>query len=382
MYLAPLNYDRFFQKVFSQLHIAKRFLEDFLEVEIQKIELLDKSHYLTDDAKRVEFDYSCTIGNSDVIIDMQQWYKTDVVKRFYTYHAAGTVLQLKKLPSKSLPTAAKEKKTTEDYSRVKPVITLIWMVDDTLKYEENYVAFTMTPEQVTDFLHNQKLWDNPEINKIIEERNKVLKISSNTTKELDYLSKNRLIFLFQRRIVKSKQLAKYIRWFQFADKTADKENTKEDFVEFEKDSLFHEIMFLLAKDNLDKDELSYLTTEEEYRKQIDRFVRGEYNYGYNDAINESKQLIAKEKLKRIAAEKQKAEAEKQKAEAEKQKAEAQQREAEALQREAEAQQRERIKDEKLKTAIRNLAAKKININDIAETFNVDVEFIKMVIESK
>ena len=36
MYLAPLNYDRYFKKVFSETRIAKRFLEDFFDVEIIK----------------------------------------------------------------------------------------------------------------------------------------------------------------------------------------------------------------------------------------------------------------------------------------------------------------------------------------------------------
>jgi len=39
MYLAPLNYDRYFKKVFSDTTIAKRFLEDFFDKEIQSIEL-------------------------------------------------------------------------------------------------------------------------------------------------------------------------------------------------------------------------------------------------------------------------------------------------------------------------------------------------------
>ena len=38
MYLAPLNYDRFFKKVFSEIAIAQQFLEDFLDVNIESIE--------------------------------------------------------------------------------------------------------------------------------------------------------------------------------------------------------------------------------------------------------------------------------------------------------------------------------------------------------
>jgi hypothetical protein len=32
MYRAPLNYDRFFKKVFGNKKIAQRFLEDFLDI--------------------------------------------------------------------------------------------------------------------------------------------------------------------------------------------------------------------------------------------------------------------------------------------------------------------------------------------------------------
>ncbi|MCP4132179.1 MAG: hypothetical protein GY754_14505, partial [bacterium] len=61
MYLAPLNYDRFFKKVFSDKEISRRFLEDFLEVKIDSIELLKEKHQLTDDASVVEFDFRCKI---------------------------------------------------------------------------------------------------------------------------------------------------------------------------------------------------------------------------------------------------------------------------------------------------------------------------------
>jgi len=44
MSLAPLNYDRFFIKVFNDSKIAKRFLEDFLDAEILEIEKLDRKH--------------------------------------------------------------------------------------------------------------------------------------------------------------------------------------------------------------------------------------------------------------------------------------------------------------------------------------------------
>jgi len=86
MYLAPLNYDRYFKKVFSETKIAKRFLEDFFDITIDELIILPTKHKITDNATAVEFDFRCKIKDNYVIIDMQQWFKTDIVKRFYMYH--------------------------------------------------------------------------------------------------------------------------------------------------------------------------------------------------------------------------------------------------------------------------------------------------------
>ncbi len=102
MYLAPLNYDRYFKKVFSETRIAQQFLEDFLEVTIERPEMLPKQKYVTDDAAYVEFDFRCKIAGASVIIDMQQWYKPDIIQRLYLYHALNTGLQLEDLPKERL----------------------------------------------------------------------------------------------------------------------------------------------------------------------------------------------------------------------------------------------------------------------------------------
>ena len=43
MYLALLNYDGFFKKVFSDLGIVKCFLEDFLDIKIESIERIKEN---------------------------------------------------------------------------------------------------------------------------------------------------------------------------------------------------------------------------------------------------------------------------------------------------------------------------------------------------
>jgi len=172
MFLAPLNYDKYFNKVFSNEKISKRFLEDFLETNIKEFEMLKGKHRVTDDAALVEFDFRCIIENSYVILDMQQWYKRDVTQRFYLYHALNTGLQLEELPNKRVlyDYSYQKTKKVKNYRALLPVLTLVWMADDTLDFKDDYAAYTMTPELVTEFIKKEKLWRKPGIIEILKER--------------------------------------------------------------------------------------------------------------------------------------------------------------------------------------------------------------------
>lgn len=291
MFLAPLNYDRYFKKVFSDTAIAQRFLEDFLEIRISSLELLPQRYQVTDDAAVVEFDFRCQIENSYVIIDMQQWYKPDIVQRFYLYHALNTGLQLERLPKEQfvLEHSKRIKKTT-DYQALEPVITLIWMADDTLRFQENYVAYTMTPELVVEFLRNDRLWKKPEIQQLLHERERVLAIIENESKNLDFLSTNRLIFAFQKNIVNNRQSVHYDRWFRFAEKTKNMNNTPKDFVEFQEDAIFAEIMRRLNKDGLTDDDLRYIEHEQETWEEVNRLEQGYYNNGLRDGRRKGERI--------------------------------------------------------------------------------------------
>ena len=189
MYLAPLNYDRFFKKVFSDLEIAKAFIEDFMEVEIQSIEALNATQKFTGKSAIVEFDYRCKIDDRYIIIDMQQWYKPDVTQRFFLYHALNTSLQLETLPEKKLiiDKISGEVKEIKDYRRVEPVSTLIWMVDDNLGFDENYISYKLYPHTVVEFLKDDKLWKQEEIISLLKERVRVLEHIDNEKKEIDEL---------------------------------------------------------------------------------------------------------------------------------------------------------------------------------------------------
>ncbi len=286
MYLAPLNYDRFFRKVFSESKIAKRFLEDFLDVEIEEFQDLKGKHRITDDAAAVEFDYRCKINGSYVIIDMQQWYKQDIIKRFYLYHALNTGLQLESLPPKSIilgEIAEKQdqlRKKIKNYDALEPVFTLIWMVTDSLMFDRDYISYVMAPELVLDFIKNDRLWKQAEIIKLIEARNQLLEIINNDAKELDFLPKNRLIFLFQKNVVKNQTIKKYERWFKFAEKTRNVDNKEEDFREYKGDDIFCEMMMRLRKDDLTDEDFLYIDKERDIWSEVELmeqtiFVNGE-----------------------------------------------------------------------------------------------------------
>ncbi len=271
MYLAPLNYDRFFKKVFKEPMIAKRFLEDFLDVEITHIEKLDEKHRLTDDAAVVEFDYRCKINDNFIIIDMQQWYKSDITKRFYLYHTLNSSLQLENLPTKLVipeKSIKSENKKQKDYEYLEPVYTLIWMVDDTLNFTDDFAQFSMNHESVIEFINNNELWTNSEIKTLLRQREHVLNNLSNNTKNLSFLSQNKLIFMFQKNIVANietnREHRKYGEWFDFALKTRNKDNRKDDFKEFEHDAIFKEVINRLKKDELNEDDIQYIEEEDEY----------------------------------------------------------------------------------------------------------------------
>ncbi len=284
MYFPPLNYARFFRYVFSEKKISKRLLEDFLEVEIEEFEILKEKHRGTDDASMVEFDFRCKIKGSYVIIDLQQWYKQDVIQRFYLYHALNTGLQLEVLPPKtiSLDTTRTEKKRGKDYRGLEPVMTIIWMVVDSLKFEEDFVSYVMAPQTAIDFIKNQRLWHQPEIVELLKEREKALTVISNEAKGLDFLPKNRLVFMFQRNIVKNKAIKKYERWFEFAEKTRNEDNKEEEFKEYEDDEIFREMMVRLNRSELTHDDLDYIDREKAFWEEVERMEKGIYEMGDKD----------------------------------------------------------------------------------------------------
>jgi len=271
MYLAPLNYDRYFKKVFSDLSIAKRFLEDFLDVEIQDIEFLPTKKLVTDDSQAVEFDFRCKLPDGNVIIEMQQWYKPDVVQRFYVYHALSAALQLEALPKKIIPLPENKSREVKDYSELLPTITIIWMVHDNLKFTEDTVTYSLTPEYVTDFIIESEPWADKNYTLINEKREYLLKLLEKTDKNIDFLRKSKLIYAFQKNIVKNGNHKKYHNWFELAEKTLKKISDKFEYDKYLKDEIFSIVIRRLKKHLEESGSVQYIQEYDEYVKGVQRF---------------------------------------------------------------------------------------------------------------
>jgi hypothetical protein len=259
MFVASLNLDLFFKKVFSNKRLAKKFLQDILGVKITEIQLLNVENKVTDASVTVRFDFRCKINGQYCIIEMQQKYKIDVIKRFFLYHSVSTALQLETLKAIKVTKLNGETYTEKNYSSLEPVITLIWMVDDMLGFEEDFIAYSTLPEASVNFIKNTDLWKES-LENILKEREKTLKIIENKTKGLDFFAKNRLIYVFQKNIVKNKNITlPYFKWFDFANMSRNPENKEEDFLNYKNDKDMAEVIARLRKDKLPPDEFKYVS---------------------------------------------------------------------------------------------------------------------------
>ncbi len=317
MYLAPLNYDRFFERTFKDLNTAKSFLEDALNTTITDLEILPRKNKITDDAAFVEFDFRCKMDGVPTTIDMQQWYKLDVVKRFFMYFCNNTSLQLETLKPIRVPLPDGKEYKTKDYNGVESAITLIWMADDTMTFEEDMVAYSIFPELLNDFIRNDNLWTTENSASLLQQRTEVLKVMNNKSKNLDFLPTNRLIYMFQRNIVKNQKMSKYFKWFEFAQKTKNRNNVAADFKKYSNDPILVKIMEKLKTNVLPTDDFQYITDYEAHAIGVKNYndmilkegfkeERQKITYFYEDIIEQQKR-----KTERAEQEKQRAEQEKQ-----------------------------------------------------------------------
>jgi hypothetical protein len=269
MYVASLNIDLLFKKVFSDPEIAKSFLQDFLGIIITEIVVLGIEHKVTNDAVIVKFDYRCKINGEYVIIEMQQKYKKDVIKRFYLYHCVGTSLQLETLKPIVITRPNGETYKEKDYSGVEPVLTIVWMVDDTLNFEDDFVVFTTLPEGAKDFISDETLWSQP-VETILAARADILKILNNKTKNLDFFQKNKIILLLQDNIAKNIHTKEYSKWCILAKKSKNKDNVESDFEELKKNKVMAEVLRRLETTKLEPYEFKYVSDIYQYENMLDQ----------------------------------------------------------------------------------------------------------------
>ncbi len=298
MEILPLTYDRYFKKVFSNTRITKQFLEDFLGIEIESIELFDKDFNVTNTSRELRFDCVGKADQQHFIVEMQQWYKYDVVKRFYLYHCANTLLQLENMPMRerlvrNRSTGEFKLKKEKDYSTLTPTITILWFVDDSFKITKEYVNYIVLPEDTKDFILNENLWSNKE--KLEQTRQELINLLNNNEKGLTFLQDNKMIYALQRQIIKNDRQQKYFRWFDFAEKTKNKNNSKSDFYEYKDNDIFDEIMRLLSVQFVPEKDIKqaedYCDYNEKYLKQVDM----DYKRGFAKAKKELGQELKENK---------------------------------------------------------------------------------------
>ena len=113
---------------------------------------------------------------------------------------------------------------------------------------------------------------------------------NNTAKELDFLPQNRLIYAFQKNIVKNKKYSKYFKWFDLAEKTANKNNTKEDFVLYEKDEVLMKVIRRINMETLKPYESDYIDDYNETLKEIELWNKTMRDEGMREGKIEGKIL--------------------------------------------------------------------------------------------
>jgi len=410
MYLAPLNYDRYFKKVFSDIKIAKRFLEDFLDITILELSYLQERKVITDDAQTVEFDFRCKTPDGIIIIEMQQWYKPDVVQRLYVYHALGSALQLEEMPKKVIPLPEGKTRNVRDYSELAPTITIIWMVHDTFYFTDDLISYVLTPEYIMEFLHDSENWNIESHQMLLEKRERLLKILDNTSKNLDFLAKNKLIYAFQKNIVRNQKFSKYFAWFELAEKTLKKISEKFEYDKYMQDEILSEVIRKLKQSLSEADSEGYIKTYEEYQEGVQRFERGIKNNVMKEVESivkeaegkakeaegkakeaegkakeaEGKAKEAEGKAKEAKAREEEAKAmekeeRRQKEEERRQKEEERRQKEEAKAREEEAKAREEEAKAKLHSTIKKLKISGMEVSDIAEiTGETEEEILKIL----
>jgi hypothetical protein len=262
-YLLPLNNDGPFKAVFSDPEIAKPFLEAILGVQMTEIELLPTDHKVTNAASIVRFDFRCKIDGQYVIIEMQKVTYNYLIKRFYLYHCLSVALQLEYIQDKIEILPDGREKITKRYEQLLPTITLDWIALDDFGLRDDFIDFRMYPHELLEFLTEDSFWRGDK-ETLLEMRQKMLKKWKVIESNFGFHAENRLIYLFQKNVVQNASNKPYTRWFEFAQKTLDPNNTEADFKPYVHDLIFSKMIQRLSTQSMPPAELRAMIGEEAY----------------------------------------------------------------------------------------------------------------------
>ena len=122
------------------------------------------------------------------------------------------------------------------------------------------------------------------------------------------MQENKLIYAFQKNIVKNAKYTKYYEWFEFAERSLKKDNTEADFEKYNNNDVFLEMMHRLKAGTMTNEDADLIVLYNEFTHTVDDL---------EEAIKQEKQRAetekqrAEEAQKQLRTEKQRAETEKQ-----------------------------------------------------------------------
>ena len=129
-----------------------------------------------------------------------------------------------------------------------------------------------------------------------------MKILQNDTKGLDFFAQNRLIYIFQKNIVKNKHNSlPYFKWFDFANISRNLNNKEADFLKFKEDKDMAEVINRLRKDKLPPDEFKYVSDLLSYEILLKRL-----DLDHKAEMKRQKKAASEQQIKALEQEKQKA----------------------------------------------------------------------------
>ena len=118
------------------------------------------------------------------------------------------------------------------------------------------------------------------------------------------MQENKLIYAFQKNIVKNAKYTKYYEWFEFAERSLKKDNTEADFEKYNNRDVFLEMMHRLKAGTMTNEDADLIVLYNEFTHTVDDL---------EEAIKQEKQRAEKAQ-KQLRTEKQRAEEERQRAE--------------------------------------------------------------------